>query len=149
MQIITSVPFNEDRHELIEFLKKDVNPFVIKLMDPRKIYKAVNGTPHLTTIRTLINTYWSSIKVGNDIVMGMYTPVLLEDDLWTHVHLIVNGRKDKFVILVSGKGDTAVYLHFGFLGLQSTFDWYMKQIKVSDFEVYSNITTYIPDEEPL
>lgn len=140
MEIITSVKYDESRHRLVHFLKEEIKPFRIQLMDPRAVRRAIDNRDHRDTIEILIKHYWSIMLVGRSKVVSQMIPVLLADNLWVHVHLIVNGNKERMVLMVSGREDLPHWVHVAYVGSKQTFDNYMVSLAFNDMDLYNNLT---------
>lgn len=146
MEIITHVMYDSNRHTLVQFLKNDVKPFYIQLMDPRVVRKTVDGNSHTETVEQLIQHRWTGFRVASKTAIGQLIPVKLADKHWAHIHLVINGQKDRMVILVAGIDKTPKVVHLAYAGSKEVFDDYIKGMNINDFELYSGLTHHIEED---
>ena len=146
MEIITSVKYDPDNHQLVNFLKTGVKPFIIQLMDPRAVRRAVDNRKHMEAVELIIQHRWTSMLVGKSQTVGQLIPIKLADNHWANVHLVINGTKDRLIIFISGKGDLPVWMHIGYVGSKKVFDEYTKLLNISEFELVANLT-HLNEEE--
>lgn len=144
MEIITTVKFSKERHNLVPFLK-EIKPFVIHLMDPRKVHRAIDGKTYLETIEELIVANWTTMLMPKGLAVGQLIPAQLEGDIWTHVHLIANSAKDRLVLILAGETADPEYIHMGYIGSHKTLESYIKLMGISEYELYSNLRHLIED----
>lgn len=145
MEIITYVHYNSTRHELVRFLKNDVKPFYIQLMDPKVVRKTVDNNTHTQTIEDLIQHKWTGFRVAPKVAVGQLIPVKLADNHWAHIHLIINGQKDRMVLLVAGIDKTPAAIHIAYAGEKEVFDEYIKGLNINEFELYSGLIHHVED----
>jgi hypothetical protein len=146
MEIITSIKYDESRHKIIKFLKDDVKPFIIHLADPKKIEKLVNGNTVIQTIEKVITLNWTSMLTLPNQITGQMVRVSLIDNAWVQIHLLINGKKERMVILLSGQNKTLNYIDIGFIGSEETFNEYLKKLNISELESQMNVIHYNPNE---
>lgn len=146
MEIITKVKYDSKRHAVVHFLKHDIKPFYIQLMDPKIVRRTVNGSTHIETVEALIQHKWTGIRVAPKTAIGQLVPIMLNHDHWVHIHLIINGQKDRMVLLVAGIDKTPAYIHMSYVGKKEVFDTYIKGMNINDFELYSGLTHHVEDD---
>lgn len=146
MEIITSIAYDTERHDIVAFLKKEVKPFIIRLVDPKKVGPDhVNGKSIVQTIESLISMPWTTMLTIRGQLTGQMIPIELADDTWMHVHLMALSSGDRMVMLLCGQGDSLLTVDVGYIGDESTFNKYMDMINISQFEIHSNIIHYEQD----
>lgn len=146
MEIITSITFDKERHTIVEFLKNDVKPFVIRLIDPKRVGRDhVNGKSIVQTIESLISCNWTTMLTVKGQITGQLVPIELTDDAWMHVHLMAVGSGDRMVMLLCGQQSDLLTIDIGYIGDESRFNMYMDKINISQLEVHSNIIHYEQD----
>ncbi|MDD2944920.1 MAG: hypothetical protein PHG15_03720 [Acinetobacter sp.] len=146
MEIITSIKHDDKRHEVVNFLKNDVKPFIIHLIDPKKVKGYVDGKSVVQTIEEIITGRWTSMLTLPNQITGQMVTVELVDNAWVHVHVMINGKKERMVMLLSGQNKDLNFIDIGFVGNENTFNEYMKKLNISDLEVQMNIIHYNPNE---
>lgn len=145
MEIITSIKHDKQRHEVVSFLKNHVKPFIIHLIDPKKVKGYVSNKSIVQTIEEIINLKWTTMLTIKGQITGQMTPIALVDDAWVHVHLLVNGQGDRMVMLLSGQYKELLTIDLGFVGDEKVFDDYLSKLNISKLEVYSDIIHYVED----
>lgn len=146
MEIITSITHDEKRHEIVAFLKNEVKPFIIHLIDPKKVGRDhVNGKSIVQTIESLISCTWTTMLTIRGQLTGQMIPIELADDTWMHVHLMAIGSGDRMVMLLCGQGNDLLTIDVGYIGDESRFNGYMDKINISQLEIHNNIVHYEQD----
>lgn len=139
MEIITSINYSPDRHTLTGFLKKDVKPAVMQLMNPARVRSMIDKKTIIQTIESVITYDWSRMLLMRGVLTGQIVHEKLTDNAWVHVHLITNSNKDKMVLVVSGQHNNVNHLEIGFVGDPDNLKTYLDKMSITQVEAYSNL----------
>ena len=145
MEIISTVIYDKSRHAVVSFLKDHVKPFIIHLIDPKKVDGYVNRKSVTQTIEEIITLRWTTMLTIKGQITGQMVVVELIDNAWVHVHLLVNGKGDRMVMLLNGQHKELMMVDLGFVGDPAVFDDYLTKLNISRFEAYSHLSHYKED----
>lgn len=138
MEIITNITHNPEKHAIVNFLKKNMKPLVINHMDPRVVSSMLNGSTTSQAIQKMITANWTTMRIRGDLMTGQQVRIVLVDEAWCHVYLIVTGKKDRAVLLLSGQFEDVNYIDLGYCGEEDTFKKFLAGLNISEMEAYMN-----------
>lgn len=148
MQIITHLAYDNDRHTVIDFLKKNFKTSMFPLYSPKKVSESISNVNSTDAILNIITAAWSPMMMVPGNLTSQRVDVKLAGGAWMHVYLLSTGKfRDRTVLMMHGKGKETLYMYMGYVGDTDVYNRMVKEMNITELEAHLGANHYLSDEE--
>lgn len=148
MEIITNLDYNEETHTLEPFLRKHFGPSLFPMVSHKVVGNIMNGRNMVQAMEQLMSMDWRTMRLVKPTSTGQRTNVDLADGNTVSVHLLQSANKDKTVMMIVGDKKVINHMVIAYVGSEETFNGYLREIGITQYECYDNLIHLVEDEQP-
>ena len=146
MEIITNIHYDGHRHSLNAFAKKHVKIMLIPMVHHKTVHHAFNNRNMVDALSVILQYKWIPGRLKPGCTTGQSTYLKLAGGINVVVYLITNAEGDKLCMVDVNEANSERALIISYVGEKATFEHFMTQLNVSDFEIYNRILHLEEDE---
>lgn len=150
MEIITHLTYDNDRHTVIDYLKKNFKTSMFPLYNPKLISGMISNSNSTDGILKIITAAWSPMLMVPGNLTSQRIDVKLSGGAWMHVYLLSTGKfRDRAVLMMHGAGKETLYMYLGFVGETDVFNKMIEGMNINELEAQLGANHYLSDEDEV